>query len=181
MQKPPPLPAEVLARVLRASRIDGVCLVFIAGGFAVISALCYDWPGALVGGLAAGAGLIELRGRRKLQSGDIRGVKGLVYSQFVLLTVILLYVGYQLVRFDPQPMLDKFETSLASAQHSLGLDGPSLAELLGVTHSQLLVLARQTTRISYLAVAVISVLYQGGLAFYYHRREATLVKALRKN
>jgi hypothetical protein len=180
MQKPPPLPAEVLARVLRISGIDGFTLVFIAGGFGLVSVAFTDWVGALVGGIAAGAGLIELRGRQKLRAGDVRGVHWLVRSQLVLLTIILLYVTYQLRNFDPQSLLAKFEESLASTQRSLGLETTSLASTYGLTETEFLALARTLTRVAYIAVGLASILCQGGLAFYYQRREQIVAKALRK-
>jgi hypothetical protein len=180
MPKPPPLPAEVLARVLRISGIDGFTLVFIAGGFGLVSASYSDWLGALVGGLAAGAGLIELHGRRRLRASDVCGVNWLVRSQFVLLTIILLYVAYQLYHFDPQPLLVKMEDSLASAQRSLGLEVISMADSLGLTNKQFLALARSTVRVAYISVGLVSILCQGGLALYYHRREQAVATALRK-
>lgn len=181
MQKPPPLPAEVLAKVLRVAGIDGFTLVFIAGGFGLVSAFYTDWLGALVGALAAGAGLIELHGRQRLKAHDVRGLNLLVRSQFVLLAIILLYVAYQLHSFDPQPLLVKFEASLASAQRSLGLEVVPLSDSLGLTAKQFLELARHTVRLAYVAVGLVSILCQGGLAFYYHRREQVVAKALRKN
>jgi hypothetical protein len=180
MQKPPPLPAEVLARVLRTSAIDGFTLVFIAGGFGLVSFAFADWVGAWVGGLAAGAGLVELRGRQKLRAGDVLGVHWLVRSQLILLTVILCYVAYQLRNFDPQALLAKLEESLASAQRSFGLEVTSLATSYGLTEKEFLALVRTITHLAYLAVGLASILCQGGLAVYYQRREPVVAKALRK-
>jgi len=180
MEKPPPLPTEVLARVLRVAAIDGFTLVFIAGGFGVVSALCSDWLGAVVGGLAAAAGLVELRGRRRLRSGDANGMSELVRSQFFLLTIILFYVIYQLLRFDPQTLLASIDSALASVQRSSGMEVTSLATSLDLTQQQFLVLARRLVGVTYIVVGVVSLLCQGGLAFYYHRRKQTVAKALRK-
>ena len=180
MQKPPPLPAEVLAKVLRVAGIDGFTLVFIAGGFGLVSAFATDWLGAGVGGLAAGAGLIELHGRRRLKAGDLGGVTSLVRSQLILLAIILLYVAYQLYGFDPQPLLIKVEEALASTQRSLGLEVVSLAESYSLTDKQFLELAKLTIHGAYVAVGLASILCQGGLAYYYHRREHVVAKALRK-
>jgi hypothetical protein len=180
MSKPPPLPANVLARVLRIAGIDGFTLVFIAGGFALLSVTMGDWLGALVGGLAAGAGLIELHGRRRLRVGDICGVNWLVRSQIVLLTIILIYAAHQFYSYDPQPMLAKLETLLVLAQRTLGLEIPSLAEFLGMTNKQLLALAKNSAHGAYLVIGVASLLCQGGLAFYYHCKGPTITRALRK-
>jgi len=180
MQKPPPLPAETLAKVLRISGLDGFTLTFIAAGFGLISVFYEDWLGAWVGGLAAGAGWLELHGRGRLQAGDARGMRWLVRSQLVLLTIILLYVAYQLHRFDPEPLLAKVEESLASAQRSVGLEVTPLADSLGLTKRQFLEFAQHTVRVAYVAVGLVSILFQGGLAFYYHRQEQGVARALRK-
>ncbi len=180
MSKPPPLPSEVLARVLRVSGIDGYTLVFIAGGFGLISASCGDGLGALTGGLAAGAGLLELQGRRRLRAGDSGGVSWLVRSQLMLLTVILLYIVYQLRTFDAQSLLDSLEKTLATAQRSLGLEPTPLASTFDLTSQQLKTLTIQTVSVSYMATGVASILFQGGLALYYQRRAQVIGKALRK-
>jgi len=180
MSKPPPLPAEVLARVLRVSGIDGFTLVFIAGGFGLISASYSDLLGAATGALAAGAGLIELHGRRRLRAGDCGGVGWLVRSQLVLLTVILLYIVYQLRTFDAQSLITSVEKLLATAQHTFGLEPTSLANMFELTPQQLKELTTQTICVSYIATGVASFLIQGGLALYYHRRAQAIGKALRK-
>jgi hypothetical protein len=180
MQKPPPLPAEVLAKVLRISGIDGFTLVFIAGGFGLISAAYADGLGALVGGLAAGAGLIELHGRRRLKAGDGRGVNGLVRSQLVLLATILFYVAFQLYRFDPQSMLAVMDAAEAMVQRWFGLEVVPLSDAFGLTAKRFSELAKTTVRTAYLAVGLVSILCQGGLALYYHRREQVIAKALHK-
>ena len=180
MSKPPPLPTEVIARVAHVAAIDGFSLVFIAGGFGLVSALSRDWLGAVVGGLALGAGLIELNGRQRLRAGDVRGINWLIRSQLVLLTVILLYVAYQYFFFDPQSLLVSIEAALATAQRSLDIEVIPLADSFGLTNKQFLELARRTVRVAYVAVGLGSVLCQGGLAFYYQRREQAVAKALRK-
>ena len=180
MQKPPPLPAETLAKVVRISALDGFSLTFIASGFGLVSVFYADWLGAAVGGLAAGAGWLELHGRRRLRAGDAGGVRWLVRSQLVLLVIILLYVAYQLHSFNPEPLLAKVEEALSSAQRSLGLEVTPLADSLGLTKRQFLEFAQHTVRVAYLAVGVLSILFQGGLAFYYHRQEQGVARALRK-
>ena len=127
MSKPPPLPAEMLARVLRIAGIDGYTLIFIAGGFGFISGSSRDVLGALTGLLATGAGFIELHGRKRLRAGDCAGISWLVQSQLALLAVILFYIAYQLHNFDVQPLLATVDHALAIAQQSLDVDVTSLA------------------------------------------------------
>lgn len=181
MSKPPPLPAAVLARVMRISAIDGRVLVFLAGGFGLISLLMRDWTGALVGGLAAGAGMIELHGRRRLRADDILGVNWLVRSQAILLTVILSYVAYRYFTYDPLPSLQQMEQLFASAQRAQGLEPTPLAELLGMTNEQLVAMAKKSAHSAYLTIGIATLLFQGGLAFYYHLKGPIIARALRKS
>ena len=181
MPKPPPLPAAVLKRVMRISVIDGRVLVFLAGGFGLISLLMADWTGALVGGLAAAAGLIELHGRRLLIAGDINGVNSLVRSQIVLLTVIVIYVVYRYYTYDPLPSIQQIEQAFASAQKAQNMDPTPLAEMIGMTNEQMLTLAKKSAHSAYLTVGVATLLCQGGLAFYYHRKGPIIARALRKS
>ncbi|MBK9989455.1 MAG: hypothetical protein IPP19_01660 [Verrucomicrobia bacterium] len=181
MPKPPPLPAAVLARVMRISVIDGRVLVILAGGFGLASLFMADWLGALVGGLAAGAGMIELHGRRQLRAGEIIGVNWLVRSQIVLLTVIVAYVVYRFFTYDPLPSLEQIEQALASAQRAQGMDPTPLAEMIGMTHEQLLTLAKKSAHSVYLTVGAATVLCQGGLAYYYHRKGPIIARALCKS
>jgi len=181
MPKPPPLPAAVLTRVMRISVIDGRVLVFLAGGFGLISLVMADWLGALVGGLAAGAGMIELRGRRRLLANDITGVNWLVRSQIVLLTVILTYVVYRYFTYDPLPSLHQIEQAFASAQRAQGMDPTTLAEMIGMTNEQMLTLAKKSAHSAYLTIGVATLLCQGGLAYYYHRKGPIIDRALHKS
>lgn len=181
MPKPPPLPAVVLKRVLRISVIDGRVLVFLAGGFGLISLLMADWTGALVGGLAAGAGLVELHGRRQLLAGEIIGVNWLIRSQIILLTTIVVYVAYRYFSYDPTPSLHQIEQAFASAQRAQGMAPTPLAEMIGMTNEQMLDLAKQSAHSAYLAVGVCTLLFQGGLAYYYHRKGSLIARALRKS
>ncbi len=181
MSKPPPLPAQVLTRVLRLSGFDAYALIYIAGGFALISAIGRDGVGALVGGLAVGAGLIELHGRRRLRASDISGVNWLVRSQVLLLANILSYVAYQIYHYDPQPMLALIEESFATAQRMQGMAPASLPEMLGMTKPELLARAKATAHLAYMSIGVASVFFQGGLAYYYHRKGPVIARALSKS
>jgi len=181
MPKPPPLPTEVLARVVRISGIDGRVLVFLAGGFGVLSALGADWLGAAVGGLAAGAGLIELRGRRRLQNSDITGVRWLVRSQLILLAVVLSYAVYQYFTYDPTQTLAKFEKLMADIQQSSGMEPFSMAQSLGMSPAEFQTMLKRWVHQTYFAVGFGTVLCQGGLAYYYHLKGAIIARHLRKS
>lgn len=166
---------------MRISVIDGRVLVFLAGGFGLVSLLMADWLGALVGGLAATAGMIELHGRRQLRAGEIIGVNWLVRSQIVLLTVIVTYVVYRYFTYDPLPSLQQIEQAFASAQRAQGMEPTPLAEMVGMTNEQMLILAKKSAHSAYLTVGVATVLCQGGLAYYYHRKGPIIARALCKS
>ncbi|MFT3781114.1 MAG: hypothetical protein QM790_03795 [Nibricoccus sp.] len=181
MPQPPPLPQKVLARVLRVSALDGFALVIIAGGFGIISAVSKDWLGAFVSALATGAGVIELLGRRKLKREDSHGAKWLVRAQLSLMSVILLYALYQFFRYDPRPTLAEAEKAFKEAQVNAGLAPVTVAQYFGITPAQLLEMARTTARSVFALVAIATVGFQGGLAYYYHKKSPAISAALRKS
>lgn len=184
MSQPPPLPAEVLKRVQRIAGIDGTVLVFLAGGFGLISAFNMDCLGAIIGGLAAGAGWMELHGRRKLKAGQIVGARWLVRSQIVLLTVILCYVVYQYFYYNPKAVFDavaKAETMINDAQRAQGMETTTFAESFGLSQAGFRELIKKTIRASYVAVGLASILCQGGLAYYYHLKSAAIGRSLSKS
>jgi hypothetical protein len=156
---PPPLPQDVLRRVCRLARFEGGSLLGLAGFFAVLAAVGRDFPGAIAGCLAAGAGALELRAVSRIESGDERGVSGLVHSQMALLAVILAYCLARLWMFDP-----------AALEAMLTLDRRQELAALGLTDEQFRPVLEQGYRALYLTVAVVSLAYQGGMALYYHRK-----------
>jgi len=93
--KPPILPAETLRRVTRIARFDGLSVLIVAGGFALLSAASKDISGAVIGLLIAAAGAIELHGVALLRVGR-DGMRWLVSSQLYLMAVILAYAGFRL-------------------------------------------------------------------------------------
>jgi hypothetical protein len=181
MDQPPPLPHETLARVLRFSGLDGYSLVFIAGGFGAFSAIGADWLGAAVGGLAASAGLAELHGRQRLKSGHLNGVSWMVSSQFFLLAVVLAYVAYQYFEYDPLPLLARLEARWVQSMKVQGLEPVTFAEAAGCSRRDFEVFFKAAVRVGYVAVGIASILCQGGLAFYYHRKRGKLAAELHKS
>lgn len=161
---PPLLPKEVLDRILRLARFDGLSVVAIAGSLALVSATLGDHLGAVVGLVVAGAGAVELHGASLLARGEPRGLPWLVRSQLLLLTAILCYCAWRLLRPD-----------LAPLHHAVTPDMQEQLELIGWTVDQFIGLVYQLT---YVCVAVVTALYQGGMALYYWRRRAAVAAAL---
>jgi hypothetical protein len=161
---PPLLPEETLLRVLRVARLDGLSMAFVAGFFALISALFGDGLGAVVGVLVAGAGGIELHGATVLENGEPRGINWLIGSQFVALLSIVGYCAMRLWHPSLEQMLaavtDEMKASLETA---------------GWTPEKFVTFVYDTT---YYAVATVTVFYQGGMALYYYRRREPVARAL---
>lgn len=164
LKAPPLLPAEVLDRVLRLARFDGLSVVAVAGSLALVAATLGDRVGAVVGLVVAGAGAIELHGASLLSRGEARGLHWLVRSQLLLLGAIIGYCAWRLLRPD-----------LAPLHTAVTPDMQEQLELIGWTVDQFIGLVYQLT---YICVAVVTLLYQGGMALYYWRRRTAVAEAL---
>ena len=165
--QPPLLPAETLERVMRRARLDGTGVLALASAFALASAVVGDVFGAGIGLLVAGAGAVELHGAGLLRGGEIRGVRWLVGSQVYLLVVMLGYVGFRLVSYDATLINYAVTTDTRRDLIEMGYDDAAIARLV-----------EKMYYITYVAVGVVTLVYQGGLAIYYHRRRAALATAL---
>ena len=165
--RPPPLPAKVLARVLRVATIDGRIVLFLAGSIALFSAMGGDWFGAIIGSLIAGAGAVELHGVGLLRNGEVRGLNWLVRSQLLLLNLILAYVAIQVILLHRNGLNGILSQGTVDELKELGVGandvGRSVVEMV---------------RSAYAAVAALTLLFQGGMALYYHRRRAVVRQAL---
>jgi hypothetical protein len=166
MQQPPLLPEEILHRVLRLARMEGISVLMIAGFLALASAAASDYVGAIIGLLVAGAGAIELHGEGLLRGGYPRGVNWLVASQLYLMTVVIGYCGMQLAH----PVLAPVPAALKP------LIETSAEQLQMTTQEYLLMLHRLTFRL----LALLTFLYQGAMAIYYYRRREAIERALGK-
>ncbi|HVU35111.1 MAG TPA: hypothetical protein VHE61_16880 [Opitutaceae bacterium] len=161
---PPLLPEETLMRVLRMARINGLGMLVVAGFFSVLSAMAGDYVGTMAGLIVAGGGALEVHGGTMVAHQDSRGMNWLVSSELVALVGILAYCAVRLVHVQIPPVPDDLKATLA-------LD----AQQLGMTVEQLLV---RTYRIGFEIIAVLSVVYQGGIALYYARRRRAVQRAL---
>jgi hypothetical protein len=154
----------MLRRTLRIARLDGMSVLGIAGLFALISAASRDIPGAVIGLLIAAAGAVELHGASLLRSLDVKGMKWLIWSQLYLLTVLLAYCAFRLVRPD-----------IASWRPFVSED---LAEQIRLSDMSVDEVILELQRIMYFAVAAATLLYQGGMTVYYLRRRAVVIAAI---
>jgi hypothetical protein len=156
-------------RVLRVARFDGLGVLIVAGGAALISASYKDVSGAVVGLLVAAAGAIELHGVSLLRARSASGMRWLVSSQIYLVATILAYVGFRLARPDVAYILQFISASPAADVFE------QAAVQQGVTLKQFILDSFQQF---YICVAVLTVLYQGGMTLYYLKRRNAVEVAL---
>ncbi len=161
---PPLLPQEVLARVLRVARVNGMGIMMVAAFCAVVSAMSHDFVGAAAGLIIAGAGAMELHGGTLLQHYEPRGINWLINSELVALLGILAYCAVRLTHPQLPPIPDEMKQVIA-------LD----AQQLGMTSEQFVLMSY---RLGLELFAVLSGCYQGGVAFYYARRRRAVITAV---
>ncbi|HEX2854258.1 MAG TPA: hypothetical protein VHO24_13565 [Opitutaceae bacterium] len=165
MSKTPPLlPEETLQRVLRVARVDGMSVLLIAGFLALASAAAGDYMGALIGLVIAAAGAIELHGDGLLRNGFPLGMKWLIGSQLYLMAVVLGYCAMRLTHVALPPIPDTLKPmiEMSAQQWKMATDDYLL----------------MVYRLSFRLLALLTFLYQGGMAFYYFRRRAAVAQAL---
>jgi|SRR5580698_4919222 hypothetical protein len=167
--KPQPSPADTLRRVIKIARVDGLSIFVVSGGFALITMMMGDLIGTIVGLFVAAAGWSEWHGAKLLQRGRARGIGWLVRSQLYLLSIILLYVMRQMTNYDPEYVRSLVTPQMKQMFDSVGLD-----------LQQVMPMVRTAFYVLYGTVALVTLIYQGGLALYYRRRTEAVYAALDK-
>ena len=168
MASPEPTPQEkILKRVFFISAMDGWSVVVLAVLGSLASLLLGDLSGVFIGFLVLAAGIMELRGRRRLRRRDASGMQLMIRAQIFLLGVILVYCVARLGSFDAE-----------TAMGNLTPDMDASLRELGMTRAQVLAYTRTMFYAVYSVVAVVSLLFQGGLALYYRRCTGAVGEAL---
>ncbi|HVZ66263.1 MAG TPA: hypothetical protein VG936_16985 [Lacunisphaera sp.] len=168
MSVPEPTPQEkALRRVLKVSRANGWSVVVVASLGILLALLLGDLSSVFIGALVAFAGGMEVRGNKKLRRRDADGLKLLVRSQLFLLTVILVYCAMRLGSFDADTVMG-----------SLTPDMEALLKESGIQRADILPLVRLAFYTLYFTLAVVSLLYQGGMALYYRAKSRRVREAL---
>ncbi len=161
MKKPPLTPEEQLLRILRIAKTNGLSVVIIAAIGTVLS--LGDWLGMAVGAAIIIGGRMELSGRKQLLRNEPAGVRDLVRSQWVVLAAIESYCLIKLL-FDSNHGVS---AELRSAMTDLGIDMAQLEPSLRLAFYG-----------TYVAVALLTFIYQGGMARYYGRRAGVVSEAI---
>ncbi len=168
MTTPVPTPQEkALKRVLLVSAIDGWSVVVIAVLGTLLTLLLGDLAGVGVGLLVLAAGIMELRARRRLKRRDVAGMKQLVRAQLLLLAVVLVYCASRLGSYDQESMLA-----------NLTPDMKAMLKESGVEVSEILPLVQMFFFATYGIVALLTLLFQGGLILYYRGKTPLVTEAL---
>jgi hypothetical protein len=164
---PPPLPHETLDRVCRLARFEGRSLLVLAGLFSLLAAYQRDGIGAVAGCLAAAVGVIELNGVNRLRQASVSGLSWIIGSQIALLLTVLAYAILRATTFDPVTVARLITTETRAEFAELGLREDQILPMLEKSYVGV-----------YVTVALVSVVYQGGMALYYHRRRDAVRRAL---
>ena len=172
MQQPPLLPEAALHRVIVIARRNGLSVVLIASIAALLEAAQGHAATAVAAVLAAGTGAMEMHGATLLRHGVKRGMSWLVRAELLLLAVIWVYCAVRLLHPDLTQVRAEFHASL---ELPLMRQRWEEAKQLGLTEETYLNAVYQLT---YVALALVTLIYQGGMTLYYLRRYATVEAAL---
>jgi hypothetical protein len=163
-----PTPDEkTYRRVMAVAAFDGWSIIGVAAFGSLLTLVLGDLGGLAVGALVAGAGAMELHGRKRLKRRDASGMRWLVRAQLFLLTVILVYCVSRLGSYDAETAMGNLTPDMAATLKESGLEPADVGPMV---HTMFLVM--------YGSVAFVSVLYQGGMALYYRSRIARVTAAI---
>lgn len=158
---------KALKRILAISRFNGWSVIIIAGLGTLLTLVLGDLLGTLIGLLAVVSGWMETRGHHKLKRRDPTGMTWLVRSQMLLLTVMLAYCASRLGSFDADTAMASLTPEMEAALKEVGLE-----------RADILPMVRTFFLVTYLTVAVVCLVYQGGMALYYRRKTQLVTEAL---
>ncbi len=179
MTVPPLTPPQLaLKKVLFFARLNGRSVVIIATVGALISLLFGDLVGAIVGAMAAGAGFLELSGRRQLVRRDLSGMKRVERAELLLLGIIASYAVSRLASFDTGYVTEQLVPELRERLLAQGINLDELLQQFGLTVGETVRWARLTFYALYGGLLALTILFQGGMAFYYRRKSPLVAEEL---
>ena len=150
--------SKQLRRILWLSRINAYSIVVIAAAFGLLCVVLLEPAGILVGAAVTAAGLMEIRGHRRLRSGIPGAREWMAGSQLWLVLCVLAYCGWRLLAFDSEdPLAVLGEAKLLKFT----------AQVAGYSQEMLEDLVTLVYTLTYKLVALVTLLLQGGLALHY--------------
>lgn len=175
--KPPPIPELVYRRVILVGKVHGYTVLVAAGMMALFFAMGGFWGLAFAACLAAGTGAMESHGAGLLARGDEKGMDWLVRAQLLLLLVVLSFVTYYLFNFNEaffSEMIPELRARAAETYPRFGMADPYPR----LSDADLLLVMRLGQNMTLVMIGLMSCVYQGLMARYYHRRRAAISQAL---
>lgn len=163
IEKPPPLPTEILDKAIRVATAHGRSILLVSGVFAVLAAMGQQMPATLAGVLVAGFGAMEKHGGDLLRGGRSSGLQWAAAGEFGVLLVVLVYAGWMGSHFN----YAEFRAQLPDWYMDY-LSG-QMAEQ-GISMDQLPTLFHMVNTLTYALLGGPTVIYQGSMAIYYLRR-----------
>ena len=165
---PPSLPEAAYRKVVKISRFNGWSIAIIAGLGSLLSLAFGDLLGGGLGLLAVACAVMEIYGNVLLQRKDSHGMTWLVRAELSLLSIVLVYSISRLFSFDGEYVLSNLTPELEA-----------MLKEVGISRGEIVPLVQLFFRAFYGAVIAVATIYQGGLAFFYHRKTALVEEALR--
>ncbi|HLP10132.1 MAG TPA: hypothetical protein VK178_18360 [Opitutaceae bacterium] len=151
-------PAQRLQRLLAVARFDAISLVVVAAPAALIALTLREWFAASVGAAVSFCGWLEWTGARRLARSQPSGALRLVAAQLLCLAAILLYARHLAGQVRADHILQLLPSFTREQLFLIFPDaGSADAFLLFVQ------------RLMVAAIALVAVIYQGGMALYYLR------------
>ncbi len=164
MKAPPLLPEEAFYRTVRVANVDGICVMAIAGMVALAAASSGNWTGTGIGLAVAAAGAIELHGVGLLRAGRAEGMKWVIASQPYLCAVLLGYCAWRL----SAPDLSALRMAMTDPlREQLAAGGWEEEAFLNFAY-----------RMSYMAIAIGTLVYQGAMTVYFLKRKPAVIAAV---
>ena len=158
---------EVLSRTVRLARFNGMSVLAISGTLALFCAMGHSVVGAVAGLLVALGAAAEIHGAGRISQGNSTGITWLVLSQLFLLFVILGYCYYRLTHLSEEMQL------LLQVLTQEQID--TIRENYHMTPKEFF---EKGFKVGYYAVALGTLVYQGGLMLVYGRRRRSIEDAL---
>ncbi len=150
--------ARKLKRLLLLSRFNAYSIVIIAATFGLLCVVLWEPAGIFVGAAVTSAGLMEIRGHRRLRAGIPGARKWMAGSQVWLVVCVLAYCGWRLLAFDPEnPLAVLGDAELLKVT----------ASVAAISQAMLEDLVTLVYTLTYKLVACVTLVFQGGLALYY--------------
>lgn len=152
-------------RLVWVTGINGYSILLFAG---LITLLCclffFSWSGFLVGVALTAAAWLEVKGSNYLKNRRAEGLLWAERSQIAVFLTIFLYSSYQLLTVNGQSILSTLPEEIKGLLLQLyQIDEIVLGELLTMV-----------TQVTYAAIILASLFYQGGLLLYYRRKRDRL-------